>query len=702
VRASERGTSGRESGGGSALTEVLLAALLAGAVVAVYGQVIGHGFVEFDDPAYVSENPIVRRGITWEGVRWAFGTGRMGNWHPLTWLSHMLDVHLFGVRPGAHHLVNVALHLANALLLFGVLRRMTRQPWPSLVVAALFALHPLHVESVAWISERKDVLSTLFWFLTLWAYARYADARAPLWYAATVAFFALGLMAKPMLVTVPFVLLLLDLWPLGRYAPWGSTGQRRTAQSGMPPARLLWEKAPLLVLAALCSAVAYATQLREGAIPAAGAVPFGARVSNALVAYVRYLINALWPVDLAVLYPYDTSLPIWQPAAAALALAVISALVLRLAPRHPYALVGWLWYLGTLVPVIGLVQIGSQALADRYTYVPLIGIFIIAAWGGRSLATRWALPAPAVAAVAAGAIAAYAAVAWVQVGLWQSGEVLLAHTVRVTRANSVARNNLGVALAAQGRTDDAMAQFREALEIKPDYADAHTNLGLALWRQGRLEEAAAHYRSALQSTPDAALPHSNLGLVLTEMGRVDEAIVHLSDAVRLDPELSGARVNLGNALRVSGRAQEALEQYELAVQIDPEDAEAHNNIGAMLAQQGRRAEAATRFRTALRHDPRSADAHNNLGLILRSEGRTHDAIEHLRRALEIRPTWAQAHNDLGVTLVDAGQIGEAIKQFEEALRLQPDLPDARINLEIAQAMALESSASGDGAPLPTP
>ena len=611
--------------------QLLVTAGLAAAVLAVYWQVHAHGFVEFDDPAYVSDNPLVRRGLTWEGVRWAFGTGRLGNWNPLTWLSHMLDVQWFGLDAGAHHLVGVAFHLVNTLLLFAVLTRMTGAVWPSAVVAALFGLHPLHVESVAWISERKDVLSTLCWLLLLWSYARYAEARAWGWYAVTVVFLGLGLMAKPMLVTVPFVLLLLDFWPLGRVAwpgdaPSAATNaaagpsRRKTSRARRggardagvrttPLATLLWEKVPLLVLTAVCSAVAYTMQSRSGAVVPGDALPFSLRVSNALVAYVRYLLMALWPADLAVLYPYDTSLPLWQPLGAALCLVGLTALVLRHARRHPYALVGWLWYLGTLVPVIGLVQIGNQALADRYTYVPLIGVFVIVAWGGRSLLRRWAVPPPLAGALASLAIGAYAVAAWAQVGLWKDGETLFSHALRVTHANWVAHNNLGVALAARGDVEGAMAQYQAALRVKPDCADAHNNVGLMLWRQGRREDAAEQYRLSLRAAPGAAETHSNLGVVLTELGQRDEAIAHLNEAIRLDPQFAGAHVNLGNVWRDSGRTQEAIEQYEQALRIKPDSADPHNNLGAILAQQGRREEALEQFRAALRYDPGSADIH---------------------------------------------------------------------------------------------
>jgi Flp pilus assembly protein TadD len=666
---------------------------LAAAVLAVYGQVYRYDFVNYDDPKYVSENPVVLRGVTLAGAVWAFTTGEMGNWHPLTWLSHMLDVQLFGPAPGASHLVNVALHLLNTLLLFLVLQRTTRAPGPSLAVAALFGVHPLHVESVAWIAERKDVLSTFAWFLTLWMYSRYVEARSPRWYAASLACFAVGLTAKPMLVSLPFVLLLLDYWPLGRVA-WGAVYaskpagavptdapaarrlRRRNPPAGAirimsanaavvgrqalrPISALIWEKVPFLALALIASALAYAMQRRSGATDQAGQIPIAIRLTNALVAYVTYVAKALWPADLAVLYPYDLAVPAWQPVMAALLLTAASALALVMARRHPYALVGWLWYLGTLVPVIGLVQIGSQALADRYTYVPLVGIFLILAWGGRDLARRWAMPARAMAALTTAAVAVYAAVAWRQVQYWRNSATLFSHAAQVTRDNCIAHNNLGIALAWEGKIDAAAAEYREALRIKPDYADAHANLGRVLARQSRRDDAVVQYRAALAETVRAGDPHGrdlayavhgDLGRALAELGRRDEALAELSEAVRLRPESIEAHTNLGNALRDAGQFSSAIEQYRQAVALDPERPEAVYNLGTVLAQSGQLTEAIEQLTRALRLKPDYAEAHNNLGNALLQSGRRDEAIVHYREAVRLKPDYQQAQRALQIVL----------------------------------------------------
>jgi tetratricopeptide (TPR) repeat protein len=658
---------------------------------AVYAQVYTHGFIAFDDPAYVSENPFVLRGLTREGVRWAFTTGRMGNWNPVTWLSHMLDAQLFGAHPGGHHLVNVALHLINTLLLYAVLKRMTGAAWRSLVVAALFALHPLHVESVAWVSERKDTLSTLFWLLTLWAYARYAEHSSGRWYAAMLAFFALGLMCKPMLVTTPFLLLLLDIWPLRR-PPWPPSlagwfgaaappsnpkprSDRSRGASGARPLqgdwrRRLWEKLPLLVIAALASGLAYTMQQQSGAVSSLDSLPLSLRIGNALVAYVRYLFMTLWPVNLAVLYPYDTGMPVWQPALAAILLLVISGTVFWKLPAAPYLFAGWFWYLGTLVPVIGLVQIGGQALADRYTYVPLIGIFVAAVWGAAELAARHRTPQVAQAAASSLLVAAGAVLTFFQVGRWRDSETLLRHTIRVTRDNHVAYNNLGVALGQEGRTGEALESLHAALRIKPDYGDAYINVGVALERLERRSEAAEQYRLALRYAPRSAEALINLGRILSDRKEHTEAIELLSKAVQLDPESANAHNNLGAVLRAAGQPAEAAQSFRRALALRPDFVDAHVNLGVVLAELQRNEEALAQFQTALRYDPQSTNARNNLAAALFRLGRADDAMAEYRAVLR-QGGVAEAHYGLALVLRDQSRVAEAIEHLQEAIRLDP-------------------------------
>ena len=546
----------------------------------VYASLKHHRFVNYDDDEYVTANAVVQSGLTWHGVSWAFTTGHAANWHPLTWLSHMLDVELYGLEPGAHHLTNLLFHIANTLLLFGLLHRMTGALGRSAFVAALFAVHPLHVESVAWLAERKDVLSTLFWMLTIGAYVDYVRRPGPRRYGAVLLFFALGLLAKPMLVTLPFVLLLLDFWPLGRVGmgsnPAGGWAFSREGWSTM--VRLVREKIPLLALAVASSMVTFVIHRRGGAVISLRATAVNLRLENALVSYVAYIGKMLWPARLAVFYPYAQSLPVWWTAAAFLGLMGISVAVIAAGPRRLYLSVGWFWYLGTLVPVIGLIQVGDQAMADRYTYVPLIGLFIVVAWGVPELLARWPLPRIALPAAAGLVILACAITAWGQVQYWEDSTTLWTHTLAVTTENNIAHNNLGVSLADQGKLDNAIAHYSEALRIKPDYANAHNNLGAALADRGKTEEAIAHYSEALRIKPDYADAHINLGVSLAQQGKVDQAIAHFTEALRIQPDSAKAQNDLGVALASQGKVDQAIAHFTEALRIKPDYADAQKNL----------------------------------------------------------------------------------------------------------------------------
>jgi tetratricopeptide (TPR) repeat protein len=652
--------------------------------VIVYAPVRHHDFVALDDTEYVTENRQVTGGLTWPAVAWAFTTDRVANWHPLTWLSHMLDVQLFGVNAGPHHVTNLALHVLNTLLLFVVLRRMTGHLGRSAFVAALFAVHPLHVESVAWIAERKDVLSTLFWMLTLWAYVEYV--RKPRWhrYALVLVFFALGLMAKSMLVTLPFVLLLLDVWPLGRLQIGRRDGEGggRKAAAWLPVVR---EKLPLIALAAASSVVTLAVQQHGGAVGALATFPLGRRVANALVAYVSYLGKTIWPGDLSVFYRYPDSVPLW-PAAAALAVLIgISVSVARLGRRRPCLAVGWLWYLGTLVPVIGLVQVGRQAMADRYTYVPLVGVFMIAAWGVPDLLARWPARRRVLPAVASIVIVLCAATARAQVRHWEDSLALWRHALEVDPANYYAHTGLGLLAADRGRTSEAMEHFSEAIRIAPDYAQAHDDLGLMLMKQGRMDEAIARYTVALQMDPALAEAHNNLGAALAARSRRAEALTHYAEAVRLVPDDGTFRNNMGQALANQGRIEEAMAQFNEALRLRPDLAIAHDNLGLALVSRGRIDEAIAHYTDALRLNPGSAGTHNNLGIALSAHGKLDEAIAQYAEALRLGPDRADAHNNLGFTLAAQGRVAEAIPHFLEAIRLQPDFEMAHQFLGVALA-----------------
>ena len=546
----------------------------------VYLRTAGHPFVQYDDGQYVTENIHVLKGLSLEGIRWAFTTMAASNWHPVTWLSHMMDVDLFGLWPGGHHLVSVLLHTASSLVLFLALRRMTGRPWRSGFAAALFAVHPLHVESVAWVAERKDVLSGLFWMLTMLAHARYAERPSAGRYLAIVAPFALGLMTKPMLVTLPFALLLLDAWPLGRIEGLpGAAGPTAFRFPQVSPARIAAEKIPLLALAAVSSAVTYHVQEASGAVAPSEAYPFPVRLCNALVACARYLGKTAWPADLSVFYPHPgASLPAWQVAGAVLILLCVSVLAFLLLRRSPYVAAGWFWFLGTLVPVIGLVQVGSQAMADRYTYIPLVGLFLVISWGIPEHAARWRLPGLAVPAAAGFVLAALTVTACVQVAHWRSSVTLFTHALRATSGNWLAHNALASSLINEGRFAEGVVHLQEALRIRPDYPLARFNLGVILEREGRIDEAIDQYRRTLRVRPRDAKAHTNLGAALHRMGVLEEAILHYREALRLDPDDSLAHNNLGLALIITGKRDEAISQFREALLINPDYREAAANL----------------------------------------------------------------------------------------------------------------------------
>jgi len=514
---------------------------LAAVTIAVFGQVWRHEFLRFDDNVYITENPPVLAGLTWNGVVWAFRTTHGGNWHPLTWLSHMADCELFGLNAGAHHLVNVFFHALNTVLLFLFLRRATGALWPSAFVASLFALHPLHVESVVWAAERKDVLSTTFWMLTLTAYARYTDRGSLKWAVATTTLLGLGLMAKSMAVTLPCVLVLLDYWPFGRLDVAPAQPRHSLAQIWL---RLREKWALFGLSAAFCVTTVFA-QLSGQAVRSWENFPFGVRVGNAIAVYARYIIMALWPSGLAIFYPHRrTALPLWQVQLSAVALLFITVFVLRFARRAPYLAVGWLWYIGTLVPVIGLVQVGTQAFADRYTYIPLIGLFIMVAWGIPALLGDFAWRRRALAFGGGAVLLAMTIATTRQVRHWRDGVAVFTHAIEVTTDNALAHHGLGLALFTQGRYPEAVTCYAETIRIKPDYYRAHNNLGVALAMQDRFEEAIPCFSEAIRLKPDFCTAYNNLGNALRDQGRLDEAAEQFAEALRLKPDYANARKSL--------------------------------------------------------------------------------------------------------------------------------------------------------------
>ena len=564
-------------------------------ILVVYAQVSHFDFVNYDDPEDVYDNVHVTGGLTLAGIKWAFTAVVSANWMPLTLLSHMLDCQLFGMTSGMHHLVNVGFHALAAVLLFVLLQRATGARWPSAFVAFVFALHPLHVGSVAWIAERKDVLSTFFWFLALYAYVRYTERPSLRGYLLIVAPFCLGLMSKPMLVTFPFTLLLFDVWPLRRLQ-WP---------------KVVWEKVPLFALAAVASAVTY---LAQGSARALISIPLPTRIENALVSYVTYIVQMFWPTRLTVFYPYPASIPMWQVAGALVVLVGMSAAAVYVWRTRPYITMGWFWYVGTLVPVIGLVQVGTQAHADRYMYIPMIGLSVVLAWGAVEVARKWPQSQFVLAAAGIGFCVVCLGLAWHETAYWQNTETLLTRALAVTEESFLEYNLGHYLMKTPGRAAEAIPHFKAALRIKPDDVDTYDNLGFSLM----------------------------------EMGRPAEAIPYYEKVVSLKPDSAAAQLNLGHALsRTPGRDADAIPHFAAALRLQPENVEINNDLGACLVNSGRAAEAIPYFEAALRLKPDSADAHYNLALALsQTPGRVRDAIPQYEAVLRLRPDYRVAQQGL--------------------------------------------------------
>ena len=559
----------------------------------VFGQTLRHDFVNFDDHVYVYDNPLVRGGLTINGLVGAFTHPHARNWHPLTTISHMLDCQLYGLNAGGHHFTSVALHTIAVLLLFRVLRVATGALWPSAFVAALFAIHPLHVESVAWVSERKDVLSAVFFMLTLAAYVRYARAPSPGRYFIVAMIFALGLMSKPMLVTVPFVLLLFDYWPLRRFDKVArlKPGVGITSWLNRKPSLLFLEKTPLLVLSGLsCLVTIWAQDQATGLLEQ---LPFTWRLNNALVSYVEYVWQTFWPARLAVFYPHPNNpLSIWQFTLATALLLAVSATAIFLRKKRPYLLTGWFWYVGMLVPVIGIVQIGEQGHADRYTYLPHIGLFLLIVWAAVDLAVAWHLRRKYLWLAATTTITVLTYGAAVQTSFWKNSEGLWDHALSVTSNNDFAHNNLGFLYLQRGELDKAISDFEMALKIRSSNSQTrynlgtalvHMNLANALARKGRPEEAIVHYEEAVRLRPDYGDAYYNFGSVLFQQGRIDDAIAQWQKALAIQPNDAAAHTSLGNAFLQKGWPEEAIVHYQSALQIDPGEVNARNNMAWVLA-----------------------------------------------------------------------------------------------------------------------
>jgi Tfp pilus assembly protein PilF len=607
--------------------------LLAALTLIVYRQAARFEFLWFDDGLYVSDNAFVKSGLSSSSISWSFSfeDKEKTYWHPLTWLSHMLDVEMYGLHAGPHHLTNVALHLVNSLLLFLGLSRLTGSHWRSFLVAGLFALHPINVESVAWIASRKNLLSTTFWILTTYAYVWYAKNSGMARYIALALVFLLGLLAKPMLVTLPFTLLLLDFWPLRRlrftYENFSQTGMKRCGPS-LPAVHrqreLVMEKIPLLLLSILVSWLAADSMKHTGAVIPFDAVPLVLRVQNALVSYATYVTNIFWPAHLAVFYPYPDALSLRQTGPAVLVLVGVSACACRMLSKRPYFIVGWLWFLGTLVPVSGIIQVGLwPALADRWLYIPSIGIFVVIVWGGHELLGRWSGQAARNIGAAAVLVilVSLTIVSHRQAAVWKNGVSLFAHALWHTDNNFVAHNNLGAELYVQERSEEALFHFHEAVRIKPGYFLANNNIGMDALHHGRLEEAELSFSKALSVNPLFAESHKKMAVTKFKLGKI----------------------------------REALEHFGAAAEIDPRDKTIQHDLGCVLNAIGQPEKAIRFFQNALRLDPDYADANHNIGVAYLNLGQTEKATQHFAKALATKPEYAHEQQKLKETLVSKAQ-----------------------------------------------
>lgn len=662
---------------------VLILSFLIIIVSAVYWQVRKHEFISYDDPDYVTDNFKVQQGLTIEGVKWAFRFSRKGDrtyYHPLTWLSHMLDCELFGLDPSGHHIVNIIFHALNVLLLFFCLKISTGEIYPSAFVAALFALHPINVDSVAWIAERKNLLSAFFWLLSIMTYIWYTRNNGRIRYCMVLVTMALGLLAKPILVTLSFALLLLDYWPLCRFS--FQPKKEKLSAICAKGLGLVKEKIPLFLLSAIWSFLSeLSIQQIDARVPLLTR-PMSLRINNAIVSYIKYIFKLIWPFDLTIFYPYPKHIPFWQTAIVTLLLIFFSYWMLRRFRQYPWLVVGWLWYLGTLFPVLGLTQNGLwPEMADRWAYLPAIGIFIMIGWGLYNLSDRISIPKRMVITAVSFFFVNMAFITWVQLNYWHDNEKLFRHAIDVTENNAVGHNNLGTVLMARNDLEGAIYHFAKAEKIMPDQAGISTNMGIALSNLGRQNEALWHFKNALRKDPYDKKTHNRLGVTLKRLKRYDEAIEHFQKAIQLSPEYADAYNNLGNVLKIKHRMDDALAYYQKALKLKPDSPEILNNIGTVFVIKSEFDSAIIYYRKAIAIDPKNPTIHKNLGDIYRYKGNLNKAIKHYEEALKAKPVFVKAHVALGDVLLNQGKVEKAERHYRKALRLEPGSSVTRKKLQ---------------------
>ncbi|MCJ7538109.1 MAG: tetratricopeptide repeat protein [Desulfobacterales bacterium] len=669
-------------------TDLLICFVLLISIYAVYGQVKDFDFIFFDDNLYVAENQNIKNGFSVKGVHWAFlfkDRDYKTYWHPLTWLSHMLDSHLFGLDAGKHHLANLFFHMANSLLLFVVFVRMTGSKWPSAFAAALFALHPMNVESVAWVAERKNVLSTFFWLLTMLTYINYTQKPSHAKYLTAFAVFAMGLMAKPMLVTLPFVLLLLDFWPLERlnFTKFQFFPENRSNKvfpclaRKVSVYRAIIEKVPFLLLSGILVYLSSAVLSSFNTMVAVEKVPVLLRLSNALVTYVKYMLKMIFPRKLNILYLFPEHIAWWKVTAATVILVIITLMVVKEIKRRPYLFLGWFWYLGTLVPVIGLVQAGLwPEMADRWAYVPFIGLFIMAAWGLGELFAALRINRLGLSILAGTALMIFSALTWAQLRHWQNSITILNHSLRVNPQNIVAHLAYGDKLETLGKETEAIRHYAEALKISPGFVGAHINLGGALARQGNIEKAIFHFKQALRIAPDNAGAHFNIGKAYADLGDLKSAIDHYVESIRLEPKFIKAYNNLANVLFMQEKIEDAIRVYQDALKIEPGNDFIKNNLAKLTDRQERDNALLLKLLADLKENSHNYQVHIKIGNIYKAKNEWGKAKNHYLEALSIELTSAEATQHLGIVSAMAGEYETARFYFKKNIVLKPEAPDA--------------------------
>ncbi|HUL19843.1 MAG TPA: tetratricopeptide repeat protein [Thermodesulfobacteriota bacterium] len=636
-----------------------------------YCGVWHNDFINIDDDVYITNNLHVKEGLSLKSVYWAFTSTQNGQWSPVSFLSHLLDCTLFGLNAGGHHFTSLLFHTVNTLILFFLLFRMTTSLWPCAFIAAIFAFHPIHVESVAWVAERRDVLHTFFLLLAIFAYINYVKDPKRLWHVCVLICFILAVMSKPMAVTLPFILLLLDYWPLGRIRigkkhqepkPFTATSLKGISEN-VPISHLLIEKSSLFFIAIAISLFTLFSAWGIKSLSSFDNLPMILRLENAAVSYIGYFLKIIWPNPLAVLYPYPITLPIWKVVCATLLLFTITVLVTLARNKYPYLIVGWLWYLITLLPVIGLFQAGDQSMADRFMYVPMIGLLIMMVYGISHICRKWPYKTLTLAVISASIIIILIVLTRAQVKFWRNSEALFRHTLQVTTNNYFIHNHLGAVLLKQGRGQEALVHFNRALEINPYYADAHCNLGVLLLRQGKYREAIPSFTAALRYKPHGVEALTNLGIVLGKYGQTKEAMELFSEAMRTNPNYEEAHFNRGSLLLEMKEYKEAIQSFNIALKINSRNSKTYNNLGVSWLGLGNAEKAMDCYHRALDIDPNDADTHCNLATLFIHQGKYEKAISHLAEALRINPNDGEVHFILGMLRLKMNQNELALEQY---------------------------------------